>query len=206
MLLFSLLFISSVLAIYMRYRHYHYYPLFKIVPLTLLLLAFVRPSLTLEERWIFLGLMAGLLGDVLLTFPRYFTAGLGAFLIGHIFYIAAFYQDEELRYAWLFFLIPWVFVMSFILIRSLLQQGRAFLAVPVFIYVLVSATMILFAAAPVGKEPFPLLLPAALLFGFSDAVLAINRFVKPFAAAQVIILSTYFLAQTLIAVSYGADF
>lgn len=206
MLLYSLLFISSLLAIYMRYRHYRYYPLFKIVPLTLLLLAFARPSLTLEERWIFLGLMAGLLGDVLLTFPRYFTAGLGAFLIGHIFYIAAFYQDEELRYAWLFFLVPWVIVMSFILIRSLLKQGRTFLAVPVFIYVMVSATMILFAAAPVGKEPFPLLVPAALFFGFSDAVLAINRFVKPFAAAQVIILSTYFLAQTLIAVSYGADF
>ncbi|MBE7440823.1 MAG: lysoplasmalogenase [Spirochaetales bacterium] len=204
MLLVSLVLFTGVLAIYVRYRHYRYYPLFKIVPLILLLWAFARPSMNDEERLIFLGLMAGLMGDVLLTFPRYFTAGLGAFLLGHISYIVAFYE-ASIHWVWLSFLIPWVIVMSVVLIRSLMQQGRAWMSLPVFVYVLVSAAMILLAAGQDGDRA-GLLLPAALLFGFSDAVLAINRFVKPFALAQVIILITYYLAQALIAVSYGAKF
>jgi hypothetical protein len=35
----------------------------------------------------------------------------------------------------------------------------------------------------------------------SDSALAINRFVQPFRYAQPLVLSTYFLAQTLIALS-----
>jgi len=39
------------------------------------------------------------------------------------------------------------------------------------------------------------------LFLASDSVLAVDRFVKPFRAAQAVILSTYFAAQALIALS-----
>jgi uncharacterized membrane protein YhhN len=41
----------------------------------------------------------------------------------------------------------------------------------------------------------------AILFLVSDSVLAINRFAKPFRAAEALLLTTYFAAQTLIALS-----
>ena len=39
------------------------------------------------------------------------------------------------------------------------------------------------------------------LFTISDTVLAYNKFVKPFKLAQILILSTYYIAQLLIALS-----
>ena len=41
----------------------------------------------------------------------------------------------------------------------------------------------------------------AVLFMISDAVLALNKFRKPFISAELIILATYFTAQCLLAVS-----
>jgi len=46
-----------------------------------------------------------------------------------------------------------------------------------------------------------LALMGALLFVVSDSALALNRFRRPFAAAQLVILSTYYTAQWLIALS-----
>jgi uncharacterized membrane protein YhhN len=44
-------------------------------------------------------------------------------------------------------------------------------------------------------------LVGAGLFVVSDSVLATNRFVRPFHAAQAAVLSTYFAAQWMIALS-----
>jgi uncharacterized membrane protein YhhN len=41
----------------------------------------------------------------------------------------------------------------------------------------------------------------ATLFMISDSILAINRFAKPFRAAEASLLTTYFAAQALIALS-----
>jgi len=41
----------------------------------------------------------------------------------------------------------------------------------------------------------------AALFVVSDAVLSVNRFAYPFKAARIVIMSTYFTAQWLIALS-----
>ena len=41
----------------------------------------------------------------------------------------------------------------------------------------------------------------AILFMISDAVLALNNFRKPFISSELIILSTYFTAQWLLALS-----
>ncbi|HIC51136.1 MAG TPA: lysoplasmalogenase, partial [Candidatus Marinimicrobia bacterium] len=41
----------------------------------------------------------------------------------------------------------------------------------------------------------------AVLFLISDGLLAINRFMRPFRVAQAVILTTYFTAQWLIALS-----
>ena len=47
-------------------------------------------------------------------------------------------------------------------------------------------------------------LGGAALFGFSDAIIAVNRFVSPFAGASVAIMVTYWLAQSLITASLPA--
>ncbi len=44
----------------------------------------------------------------------------------------------------------------------------------------------------------------AVLFVVSDSVLAVNRFRRPFAAAQAVVLGTHFSAQYLIALSVGS--
>ena len=49
-----------------------------------------------------------------------------------------------------------------------------------------------------------LALVGAGLFVFSDAALAWNRFRRPFAGAQVVVLSSYFAGQCGIALSVGA--
>jgi len=49
----------------------------------------------------------------------------------------------------------------------------------------------------------PFVLAGATLFVVSDAALAANRFRTPFAAAQAVVLGTYFSGQCLIALSTG---
>jgi alkenylglycerophosphocholine/alkenylglycerophosphoethanolamine hydrolase len=53
----------------------------------------------------------------------------------------------------------------------------------------------------VGEEKALLALLGATLFVLSDSALAINRFVRPFKAVHAVVLSTYYAAQWLIALS-----
>ena len=53
----------------------------------------------------------------------------------------------------------------------------------------------------VGGMQASLGLAGAVVFIASDGTLAFNRFVKPFPAAQAVVMSTYVLAQVLIAAS-----
>ena len=78
------------------------------------------------------------------------------------------------------------------------------LMVPVLIYMLVILVMAWRAIEYARQYPSPGPLAAALgalLFVISDSALALNRFARPFRAAQALVLGTYFLAQWLIALS-----
>ncbi len=76
---------------------------------------------------------------------------------------------------------------------------------PVCVYALVLATMMHRAydrsAAAVGRSSWVLCFVGALLFVLSDSVLAWDRFVHPVAAARVIVMTTYYAGQLLIALS-----
>ena len=79
--------------------------------------------------------------------------------------------------------------------------------VPVAVYVLAIAAMAWQATArwlDSGEPGALLACLGASLFVVSDSVLAVNRFRRPFASAQAIVLGTYFLAQYLIALSIGS--
>jgi uncharacterized membrane protein YhhN len=80
--------------------------------------------------------------------------------------------------------------------------------VPVVIYVVALVALLWQAggwAASAGTVNARFAAAGAMLFTASDAVLAHNRFRRPFRAAQAVILSTYFVAQGLIATSVGTS-
>ncbi|RZL42722.1 MAG: lysoplasmalogenase [Pedobacter sp.] len=159
---------------------------------------------------IFLGLFFGLLGDVLLMFnhvnPNYFMFGLVSFLIGHLFYISAFYLDYTLNPAlekkatrWALFIFG-IFCFGFyMLLRPHLGQMK----IPVMVYSFVISLMGIMAVnrkGRVGSLSYKLILAGALFFVISDTILAYTKFVQTFKFAGVAVMATYMLAQYLIVV------
>lgn len=149
-----------------------------------------------------IGLVFSLLGDIFLMLRnRKFTAGLISFLIGHCFYIAAFATQLEFEPSLNVYL---AFTTAGMLVFIWLSKGLGQYLMPVAIYTAVISIMSVMAVSMYLEVPNNLTLAAALgavLFQFSDSVLAVNKFKKPFAAAQPIILSSYYVAQMLITYS-----
>ncbi len=154
-------------------------------------------------RWLILvGLIFCLGGDVFLMLPaKFFIAGLVSFLIGHIFYIVAFVSDGGFNLA-LVWLAP--LIVFGLVIYRLLHSHLGKLRGPVIVYVLAILTMAWQALgrwSAIGASGALLAAAGAVLFVISDAVLALDRFRQKFGAARIVVLSTYWAAQWLIALS-----
>jgi uncharacterized membrane protein YhhN len=149
------------------------------------------------------GLVLSLVGDVALLWPQQgFLPGLVAFLLAHLAYLFAFSARVRLAARPLAFAAYGV-VAGLILWR-LWPGVPAALQVPVLVYVLALASMAAQAACWALAEPGAHARRAALggaLFVASDAVLAFNKFAAPVELAPLAILSTYWSAQALIALS-----
>jgi uncharacterized membrane protein YhhN len=150
------------------------------------------------------GLVFSLAGDIFLMLPSdRFVAGLVAFLIAHLFYIAAF-ASEISALIWLP-LIP--FVIYGIAIYIILAPSLGKLRLPVLIYVAVILIMAWLAwerLIQTGQTGALLASIGAILFIISDTILAIDRFRGTFKLARASNLITYFAAQLFIAGSIGA--
>jgi uncharacterized membrane protein YhhN len=86
----------------------------------------------------------------------------------------------------------------------LLPAVKPKLRLPVALYLLIILIMAWRAVerwAQMGDANSTFALAGALFFVVSDSVLALDRFRRPFPSARAIVLSTYFLAQWLIALS-----
>src|SRR5262245_40583208 len=188
-------------------RHPGVAGLLKAIPIALLAgMVGAEPAVVSERfRWlVFAGLLSSLAGDVWLVFPGGFVRGLASFLIAHVLYIVAFVPDAapDAR-AWLV-LVPFAaagFGMLAYLWRHLGKDR-----VPVLVYAAVIVVMGWRAAAramvPGVPEPSgALALVGAALFMVSDGVLAIDRFARRFEAADGLVMTTYYAAQVLIALS-----
>ena len=151
------------------------------------------------------GLAFSLAGDVFLMLPKdRFAFGLGSFLVGHFFYIAAFTSVEGFQVT-LGCLVP--FLLGGAVIYGTLLPHLERFRLPVLVYVLAILVMAWQAAERwelTGDASSLLALAGALLFLVSDSALAFNRFRAPFHSAQAIVLSTYYAAQWLIALSVSA--
>jgi uncharacterized membrane protein YhhN len=148
------------------------------------------------------GLVVSFIGDLFMT-PRRkrFAAGLAAFLAAQACYAFAFLSGMRFRVA----AGPALALLAYgAVLFVILNRGLKRMRVPVIIYILAVSTMALAALERYIQAGSPAALAAcagAFLFLLSDSVLAVDRFVKPFRAAQAVILSTYFAAQGLIALS-----
>lgn len=175
-------------------------------PLTLILIILIATIIpTIEPKYktfIVSGLLFSLLGDTFLIFPeQHFKKGLIAFLIGHICYIIAFTISTGFHFTfWIFF--PIVIVGVLYLRYIIPYTGK--MKIPIILYILIILIMVWTAAERFHSYPtLRAVLPAigAVLFMGSDAVLALNKFRKPFFSAELIILTTYFTAQWFLAIS-----
>jgi uncharacterized membrane protein YhhN len=148
------------------------------------------------------GLVFCLGGDVFLMWPRTFIFGLVSFLIGHILYIAAFIADAGFIFSW--WLLPLLVYGA--VVYSLLHNHLGHMRLPVIFYIVTILTMAWQATGRWSVQPSPGALLAAIgagLFVISDSALALDRFRARFRHARLVVLSTYWLAQWLIALSVG---
>jgi len=150
------------------------------------------------------GLACSLVGDVLLMLPvKRFAAGLASFLVAHVCYVAAFAGASPAG-APLLLLAAAAAIGAAVTVPLWPYLGRYRLPVAVYVGALVALLWQSTGwAARTGAANARLAALGAVLFTVSDAVLAHNRFRRPFRAAQGVILSTYFIAQGLIAMSVG---
>jgi uncharacterized membrane protein YhhN len=174
-------------------------------PLTTMLIlssaAAADPIDVTYQQWILLALVLSLVGDVALMFKgdRWFLGGLCSFLLAHLAFIAAFLSGLQLPEPpiWSYAVLLWGFAMFSVLWS---RVGR--LKIPVLIYGLILALMVMAAAARnaamADKASF-LILCGALFFMASDSLLGYRRFVRPCPDAQPLILSTYWIGIGLIA-------
>ncbi|WP_085634024.1 MULTISPECIES: lysoplasmalogenase [unclassified Pseudomonas] len=155
------------------------------------------------RRWISLGLIFSLVGDVLLAWPGdLFVFGLGAFLVAHLAYLKAYLSDCR-RLA----VLPLILALALgaVLLGILVASGLGPLLVPVIIYGTAISAMLWRALARLGsgvpQRSALLAAGGAVAFVFSDSVIGINRFVAPFHAAPYLIILSYWLGQWGIAAS-----
>ena len=155
------------------------------------------------RRWISLGLIFSLLGDVLLAWPGdLFVFGLGAFLVAHLAYLKAYLSDCK-RLALMRLMLA--LGVGAVLLGMLISSGLGPLLVPVIVYGTAISAMLWRALARLGtdvpKRSALLAAGGALAFVFSDSVIGIDRFVAPFHAAPYVIILSYWLGQWGIAAS-----
>jgi sterol desaturase/sphingolipid hydroxylase (fatty acid hydroxylase superfamily)/uncharacterized membrane protein YhhN len=152
------------------------------------------------RAWLLAGLAASLAGDVALMFPGGFVPGLAAFLLAHLAYVALFRRDVGGRGLGIPLLATLAVGAS--IYAVLLPRLDPVLRIAVALYIVAIATMAAQAIArarALRDGPAVAVAFGAGVFMVSDAVLAIDRFVAPFGDARLVVLSTYYLAQVLIA-------
>ncbi|WP_404349710.1 lysoplasmalogenase [Sutcliffiella horikoshii] len=151
--------------------------------------------------WIVAGLVFSILGDIFLMLPKdRFIYGLVSFLIGHVCYVVAFLYvpgggevEIWLTGALLFTAILYLVKLS----KGVFHSGGITLFLAVTAYVAIITSMVW--AAFYSQQP--LMIAGAILFFFSDAILAWDRFIGKLTYRNFLVMIPYYLAQYLFAVS-----
>ncbi len=168
----------------------------KAIPaLSLAILAFIAISGS-RGKLLFVSLLLCAAADIALELAggKYFVAGLGLFLIAHIFFIITFTRDfkiQESRIPVIVLIVVYSIMMAFVLTPSLKEM-----AIPVYVYMTAITLMGIFASLRAAKNDFTLY--GAISFIVSDSIIAVNKFMMPVPAADYVVMITYYLALFLI--------
>lgn len=174
--------------------------IFKLLPMWLIMLYAYQQRSQLKDRYLWItlcGLFFCMLGDYSL---QWFVIGLSSFLIGHLFYVAAFCTRWSFSWPRALSLIPiaaYAIVMATQLLPALQERGDDALIIPVTAYLIVISCMGWLAVMTGNVRA----IIGAFLFIASDSILAWNMFVEDVMHSKILIMSTYYAAQFLIASS-----
>jgi uncharacterized membrane protein YhhN len=153
-------------------------------------------ALGADASWVLIAaLVLSLLGDVYLMLPdALFPAGLVAFLLAHLAYIAAFDATPLARLIWFVIVAGASVPLALRILRAVPEPP---LRVGVGIYMAVISLMV---ASAIASGSF-VAMAGALLFFASDAMIAVRRFVTPFEGAQLGVMTTYHVGQLLLVIA-----
>lgn len=160
-----------------------------------------------EARLLTCAQLFGFAGDTALIGSEkfaFFAAGIGLFLIGHLFYITLFGGKSWKGLKFWHWLIAIVVSLCAVtaLIKTIGIEGA--LMAPMAVYGLTLMMLIFSTLAGVirfGGKTWWILLIGACLFTFSDSLIAIHTFADPTAClGRFGVMSTYLTAQTLLAI------
>ncbi|MDI1450932.1 lysoplasmalogenase [Polyangium sp. 6x1] len=176
------------------------YRLLKVTPLFLLCAARLRERQGRLAKFVGLGLFASLVADAVID--NVFVAGLGVFLVAHLFYLIGMGLPGRTAGAWLTMLPALAF--GGLMWKILVGSGRApeALHAPITAYAIVISSMLGRALGRALVEPKDhasrIFCAGAIFFVISDSLIGVNRWVFPLPLGPVWILSTYWLGQFLI--------
>ncbi|MBI9046455.1 MAG: lysoplasmalogenase [Anaerolineaceae bacterium] len=159
--------------------------------------------------WFLIGLVFCTIGDMFLMFrERHFLKGLIAFLTGHVFYVIAFKTLFTLNAP----MVPAVIFAAIVLLSGgliykrlydgMLANDKSKMVLPVAFYTVVISAMLYSAIMTqyLGETKYAyLLITGAVLFYVSDVINAWAEFVGPVKRHRFKIMTTYYLAELLIA-------
>jgi uncharacterized membrane protein YhhN len=158
-------------------------------------------SESLYGRLVAVAIIFSLGGDVFLMLPKdHFIHGLASFLVAHLVLIGAFTLEWPGVTWWLLVLVA----IPALGMRMVLAPHLGRMTVPVTVYITVIGTMVWFGVErwlAMGSVSGILAAVGAMLFMFSDSILALDRFRAEFRSADLIVLSTYYLSLWLFALS-----
>ncbi|PKO06192.1 MAG: hypothetical protein CVU41_08790 [Chloroflexi bacterium HGW-Chloroflexi-3] len=184
----------------------------KPLSLSLLILIFTHLGGWVQPGfWFGAGLLFSLVGDVVLLLrSRFFIAGLFSFLIAHVLYIIGFSIGTFNLNGWGF--IPLLLVISLVIlayprivrgVRRRLEHRKLWL--PVVLYMVTITIMFLSALMTWFRDQWTveaalIASVGALLFTISDTLLATGRFLRPVPYGNFLVMFTYHLGQSGIAI------
>lgn len=152
---------------------------------------------------VILALVFCFLGDLLLSFPKYFIPGLSAFLVGHVFYAVKFLSDIEtgIKLSLWILLFAIVYIAYGFILNSKLSIPDIKKRIAVYVYtaiILIASFLSILRFNSVSGYSFWIVFIGTLLFILSDSILAYNLFKKRSSYGSVWLMAAYGAAQLLI--------
>jgi uncharacterized membrane protein YhhN len=209
-----ILVLAATLLIVLLLSEWKTKPAVKLVAKTLLSGLFVAAALVQPHpvvgyyRWLTMGLVFCLAGDVCLALPgrQIFLAGLASFVTGHLLYVAAFVPLARLDERTAVGALVVVAVSSCVF--AWLRPHLHTMKLPVLGYVVVISLMLCSAWSAFGNPRLPLsgrimILAGTLAFYLSDLFVARDRFLGEQLVNRLVGLPLYYAGQFLLAFSVG---